>query len=303
MERTTLVLLAAGMGSRYGGVKQIDSVGPNGEAIIDYSIYDALKAGFTDLCFVVRAEIEEAVREFFDGKFDSSVGVSYVNQELTDLPGSRSLQVERQKPWGTAHAVYAARTAVKTPFAVINGDDFYGRGALEQVHGFLSGKPVSSTEYAMVGYRLADTLSPNGTVSRGICKRDDEGYLVSLEEHKKIEQTGDRVIDTMPDGSTVELSADDLASMNMFGFTPAVFGQIDREFGEFLDKHGSEPKSEFYIPTLMTGLISSRKARMRVLPTDSQWFGMTYKEDKPEVQKNIMELVERGEYPRKLWER
>jgi len=301
MNRTTLVLLAAGMGSRYGGVKQIDGVGPNGEAIIDYSIYDALEAGFTDLCFVVRPEIEEAVREFFAGKFDSSVGVHFVHQELDDLPGGRTVTAERSKPWGTAHAVYAARTAVKTPFAVVNADDFYGRDAYRRIHEFLAGSDVTAHEYAMVGYRLADTLSPNGTVSRGICKSDENGYLQSIEEHKQIERSGDRVIDTLPDGSTVKLSGDDLASMNMFGFSPAVFDQIEQEFGAFLDNHGHEPKSEFYIPTLMTGLIEQDAASMKVLSTTSQWFGMTYKEDKESVQANIRGFIEDGEYPRRLW--
>lgn len=301
MSRTTLVLLAAGMGSRYGGVKQIDGVGPNGEAIIDYSIYDALQAGFTDLCFVVRPEIEEAVREFFAGKFDRSVGVSYVHQELSDIPGGRTVSAQRSKPWGTAHAVYAARSAVETPFAVVNADDFYGRDAYRQIHGFLDGSSVSATDYAMVGYRLADTLSPNGTVSRGICERDEQGFLQSIEEHKQIEQSGDRVIDTLADGSTVELSEDDLASMNMFGFTPAVFPQIETSFGEFLDEHGEEPKSEFYIPTLMTALIRAGRARMKVLSTTSHWFGMTYKEDKESVQASIRSFIEQGEYPRRLW--
>jgi NDP-sugar pyrophosphorylase family protein len=302
MNRTTLVLLAAGMGSRYGGVKQIDGVGPNGEAIIDYSIYDALKAGFTDLCFVVRPEIEDAVREFFAGKFEPSVGVHFVHQELDDLPGGRSVAAERSKPWGTAHAVYAARAAVKTPFAVVNADDFYGRDAYRTIHGFLAASDGTGHEYAMVGYRLADTLSPNGTVSRGICKSDAGGYLQSIEEHKQIERSGDRVIDTLPDGSTVELSEDDLASMNMFGFTPPVFDQIGQEFGTFLDDHGNEPKSEFYIPTLMTGLIEKEAASMKVLSTTSQWFGMTYKEDKESVQANIRGFIESGEYPRRLWQ-
>ncbi len=301
MSRTTLVLLAAGMGSRYGGVKQIDSVGPNGEAIIDYSIYDALRAGFTDLCFVVRPEIEEAVREFFAGKFGREIGVSYVHQRLDDLPRGQSVSATRSKPWGTAHAVYAAREAVTAPFAVVNADDFYGRDAYATIHAFLDGRPTEQTEYAMVGYRLADTLSPNGTVSRGICKRNDDGYLTSIQEHKKIEQAGDRVIDTRDEGETVELSSEDLASMNMFGFTPAVFEQIEQEFTRFLEAHGDEPASEFYIPTLMTRLIETGQARMKVLSTTSQWFGMTYKEDKESVQGHIRGFIESGEYPRRLW--
>ena len=301
MIRTTLVLLAAGMGSRYGGVKQIDGVGPNGEAIIDYSIYDAIEVGFTDLCFIVRAEIEEAVREFFAGKFPPGIGVSYAVQSLSDVPDSFPIPAERTKPWGTAHAVYTARHAVATPFAVVNADDFYGRDAYRTVHGFLTAADPASHDYAMVGYRLGETLSPNGTVSRGICRSDSGGYLTSIQEHKKIERTGDRIIDTLDDGSTVTLSNDDIASMNVFGFTPAVFAQIESEFAGFLSESGADPKSEFYIPTLMTRLIDAKRARMRVLSTDAQWFGMTYKEDKPTVQSQIRGYIESGVYPKRLW--
>jgi UTP-glucose-1-phosphate uridylyltransferase len=300
--QTTLVLLAAGMGSRYGGVKQIDGVGPGGEAIIDYSIYDALEAGFTDLCFIVRAEIEEAVREFFDGKFPADVGVSFAIQSLTDIPGNHEIPADRAKPWGTAHAVYAARHAVKNPFAVVNADDFYGRDSYRQLHHYLVGKPAESTDYAMVGFRLDETLSPHGTVSRGICRADSEGYLQEIVEHTKI-QKKDSIESLQADGSVVELSADSIASMNMFGFTPAVFGQIEVEFEKFLQTGASNPKSEFYIPSLMTGLINSGDARMQVLPTSSQWFGMTYREDRAEVESRIRGYVDGGDYPQKLWNR
>ncbi|MFW5789192.1 MAG: nucleotidyltransferase family protein [Spirochaetota bacterium] len=299
--RTTLVLLAAGMGSRYGGVKQIDGVGPNGEAIIDYSIYDALHVGFTDLCFVVRAEIEDAVREFFAGKFPDSIRVSYAVQSLDDLPDGLSVPAERSKPWGTAHAVYAARHAVNTPFAVVNADDFYGRDAYKTIHAYLSALANDETDYAMVGYQLEDTLSEHGTVSRGICEKDADGFLASIEEHTKIEQTGSRIVDTLDDGSTVELQPDDIASMNMFGFTPAVFPQIDDELGRFVRERGDDPKAEFYIPTLMTRLIETDRAQMRVLSTKAKWFGMTYREDKPKVQARVREYVESGVYPKKLW--
>lgn len=299
--RTTLVLLAAGMGSRYGGVKQIDGVGPNGEAIIDYSIFDALSVGFTDLCFIVRAEIEEAVREFFAGKFPDTITVSYAIQSLDDVPSGVEVSAERSKPWGTAHAVWSARNHVTTPFAVVNADDFYGRDAYKTLHAYLAALAPDETDYAMVGYRLDETLSDHGTVSRGICAKDADGFLERIVEHKKIARADDGIFDTLDDGSTVTLQPDDIASMNMFGFTPAVFPQIETEFADFLRQSGTDPKSEFYIPTLMTRLIDAGRAQMRVLSTTAQWFGMTYKEDKPTVEARIREYVESGHYPKTLW--
>jgi UTP-glucose-1-phosphate uridylyltransferase len=299
--RTTLVLLAAGMGSRYGGVKQIDGVGPNGEAIIDYSIYDALRVGFTDLCFVVRADIEDAVREFFAGKFPDTIRVTYAIQSLDDIPGGTPAPAGREKPWGTSHAVYAARHVVESPFAVINADDFYGRDAYKTLHAYLAALSNSETDYAMVGYRLEETLSPHGTVSRGICRKDADGFLESITEHKKIAQTDGRITDTGEDGSTEELQPDDVASMNMFGFTPAVFAQIEGEFAAFVRRSGSDPRAEFYIPDLMTRLIAAGEAQMRVLSTTARWFGMTYREDRDMVQERIREYVEAGIYPKNLW--
>ncbi len=300
--RTTLVLLAAGMGSRYGGVKQIDGVGPNGEALIDYSIYDALEAGFTNLCFIIRAEIEDAVREFFAGKFPAEITVQYAVQSLTDVPGSSSVPSDRAKPWGTAHAVYAARNVVTTPFAVVNADDFYGRDSYVKLHRHLADLNASDTEYAMVGFRLEETLSPYGTVSRGICSTDEDGFLTRIVEHTKIERLGNRIISNRGE-STEELAADAIASMNMFGFAPSVFPLIEREFAAFLAESASDPKAEFYIPSLMTSLIASDDARMKVLPTSSRWFGMTYREDREAVQKSIVQFIEEGTYPRKLWPR
>ncbi len=299
--RTTLVLLAAGIGSRYGGVKQIDAVGPNGEAIIDYSIYDALRVGFTDLCFVVRAEIEDAVRELFAGKFPDSINVSYAIQSLDDIPDGVTAPVEREKPWGTSHAVYAARGVVESPFAVVNADDFYGRDAFKTLHSYLAALANDETDYAMVGYRLEDTLSPHGAVSRGICRKDADGFLESITEHKKIEQTDGRIVARLDDGSSEELQPDDIASMNMFGFTPAVFPQIEREFAEFVRRSGTDPTAEFYIPDLMTRLIAAGAAQMRVLSTKARWFGMTYRDDKQVVQDRIREYVESGIYPKNLW--
>jgi UTP-glucose-1-phosphate uridylyltransferase len=301
-QRMTLLVLAAGMGSRYGGVKQIDAVGPNGEAIIDYSIYDALAAGFTDICFVIRSEIEDAVREFFAPKLPKDLRVSYAVQSLEDVPSSVSGLPERTKPWGTAHAVYAARHSVVTPFAVVNADDFYGRDSYVQLHRYLTSIPPDSADYAVVGFRLEDTLSPHGTVSRAICTTDDSGYLTSLVERTRIERIGNRVTDVGDDGE-VALSLNDVASMNMFGFTPKVFFQTDAFFEAFLKEHGRDPESEFYMPTLVTELINAGKARMKVLSTRSRWFGMTYREDRPTVQEQIRRYIEEGDYPRRLWPR
>ena len=299
--RTTLVVLAAGMGSRYGGVKQIDGVGPGGEALIDYSIYDALRAGFTDLCFVIRAEIEEAVREFFSGKFPEEVRVTYAVQSLDDVPEGFTAPGDRSKPWGTAHAVYAARGRVTTPFAVVNADDFYGRDSYRQLHAQIGAMGAGDTDYAMVGFRLDETLSPHGSVSRGICATDAEGFLTGITEHKEIRQLGDRIFSTFEDGTTADLPPNSIASMNMFGFEPSVFPLIEREFSRFVAERGSDPKAEFYIHTLMTRLIESGDARMRVLPTSSRWFGMTYREDRESVQAQIRGFIEQGEYPRHLW--
>jgi choline kinase len=299
--RTTLVLLAAGMGSRYGGVKQIDGVGPNGEAIIDYSIFDALRVGFTDLCFVVRAEIEDDVREFFAGKFPDTIGVTYAVQSLEDIPSGLTMPAQRSKPWGTAHAVYAARDSVSSPFAVVNADDFYGRDAYKTLHAYLAALANDETDYAMVGYRLDETLSEHGTVSRGICEKDADGFLERIEEHKKIARTDGTIVDTLDDGTTVELQPDDVTSMNMFGFTPAVFEQIREKFADFVRDNGDDPKAEFYIPTLMSALIEEERAQMRVLTTTAQWFGMTYQEDKEAVRNQIRGFVEAGTYPSRLW--
>lgn len=300
--KPTLLVLAAGMGSRYGGVKQIDPVGPSGEAIIDYSVYDAIQAGFGRVVFVVRREIEEDVRAFFSGKFDGRLESAYVIQELSDVPERFTVPVERTKPWGTAHAVLAARDAIDTPFAVINGDDFYGRGALTTMATYLADRPVDGTDYAMVGYRLDKTLSENGTVSRGIVEHDDDGWLVSIEEHTKLRPEGGGVVSLNEEGGErARFTGGEATSMNLFGFTPAAMGQFGDEFARFLDRYGNEPKSEFYIPYAMNLLKEEGRARMKVLRSDSDWFGVTYKEDRPDVVARIRRLVDAGVYPEPLW--
>lgn len=297
----SLVILAAGMGSRYGGVKQIDSVGPSGEALIDYSIYDAIQAGFTKLHFIVREEIESDVREFFEGKFPASVEMDFAVQELGDIPEGFQVPEGRRKPWGTAHAVRAARGICKEAFAVINGDDFYGRESFQTIFHFLSSINPSSHDYCMVGYRLADTLSEHGSVSRGLCEVDENGHLLSIEEHKEIEKTKTGAVSRLAGGGSRELSGEEVASMNLFGFTPAFFPQLEEQFRSFLAEHGSEEKSEIYIPWVTNNLLDTGSARLRVLETTSDWFGMTYKEDKPRVMESIRRYIADGVYPESLW--
>ncbi len=299
--KPTLLVLAAGMGSRYGGIKQIDRVGPDGEAIIDYSVYDALQAGFGTVVFVVRREIEQDIRDFFGDRFSRRTNVRYVHQDLTDLPKGVSVTAERQKPWGTAHAVWAARSAIDTPFAVVNADDFYGRASYEVLARELSQRKPDETEYSMVGFRLDRTLSPHGTVSRALCEMTDDAYLKRIEEHTKIGYQGDRIVSHTEDGGELELHGGETVSMNMFGFTPAVFDQIESGLTRFVRERGENPKAEYYIPSLLGEIIPAGEARMRVLPSDERWFGVTYREDKPAVEAALRELADSGHYPRPLW--
>lgn len=288
------------MGSRYGGIKQIEAVGPSGEAIIDYSIYDALRAGFDSVVFVIRRDIEEDFKRFIGSKFENRIRVGYAYQELGDVPPGVDVPGGRKKPWGTAHAVLAARDVVTAPFAVINADDFYGRDAYVIMSAHLSALVPEDTEYAMVGYVLGNTLSEHGTVSRGICRTTDEGYLTGITEHTKIEILDDTVISHTEDGD-VPLSTEDVASMNFFGFTPAVFPQFLEQFQRFFAEAENIEKGEFFIPLALANLIESERARVKVLPTDSDWFGVTYREDKPTVVDNIKRLVDGGVYPGALW--
>lgn len=288
------------MGSRYGGIKQIEAVGPSGEAIIDYSIYDAMRAGFDSVVFVIRKDIEEDFKRFVGSKFENRIRVGYAYQELRDVPPGVEVPDDRQKPWGTAHAVLAARDVVTAPFAVINADDFYGRDAYLIMAAHLTSVAVEDVEYAMVGYVLGNTLSEHGTVSRGICRTTDEGYLTGIIEHTKIEKQGNAII-SHTEGRDVELSNEDVASMNFFGFTPAVFPQFLKQFERFFTEAEGLQKGEFFIPLALANLIEARRARVKVLPTDSDWFGVTYREDKPRVVASIQRLIDAGEYPPALW--
>jgi hypothetical protein len=298
MSKPTLLVLAAGMGSRYGGLKQIDPVGPAGETIIDYSIYDAMRAGFGKLVFVIRHDIEQQFREIVGSRFEKRIAVEYVFQELDKLPPGYSLPAGRTKPWGTTHAILMAEHAIREPFAAINADDFYGRNAYSVLAQHLtSGTP----DYAMVGFILKNTLSAHGSVARGVSRVDANHYLTNIVEMMKIEPDGAGAKNTEPDGTVTHLVGDEPVSMNFWGFTPALFPQIKVEFEKFLKRAGGEQKSECYIPATVGDLVTSGQARVKVLRSPDSWFGVTYREDRPQVVESIRKLIAKGEYPEKLW--
>ena len=298
--KPTLLILAAGMGSRYQGLKQMDTFGPSGEAIIDYSIYDAIRAGFGKIVFVISKGIEAEFKEMFIDKLNGKVEVSYVLQEIDALPNGFKVPAERVKPWGTGHAVLVASEQIDTPFAVINADDFYGQHSFEVLANYLKEMPMESTDYCMVGYKLENTLSDHGSVSRGICTTDGEGFLQSIVERTKInKQKGE--IGYVENGERVPLTGSEIASMNMMGFPPSVMQHYKSQFVDFLKERGTELKSEFYIPTVVNNLINAKEARMKVLNTPEKWFGVTYREDKEIAVNKLQQLVEAGVYPSNLW--
>ena len=298
MTKPTLLVMAAGMGSRYGGLKQIDPVGPNGETIIDYSIYDALRAGFGKLVFIIRQDIEAQFREIIGARFEQRIAVEYVFQERDKLPPGFAVPSGRTKPWGTTHAILMAAESVREPFAAINADDFYGaEGYCLLAQHFASGSP----DYAMVGFILRNTLSDFGSVARGVCRVDDDGFLQTVSELTKIERDGAAAKNTDATGQITRLTGDEAVSMNMWGFTPALFAQLQTGFTAFLKKNGGELKSESYIPSAVNELVVAGRARVKVLRTNDSWFGVTYREDRPRVVENIRQLIARGDYPEKLW--
>ena len=297
----TLLVLAAGMGSRYGGLKQVDPVGPNGETIIDYCIYDALRAGFGTVVFVIRHDIESAFRAAVGARFEKRLPVKYVFQELDQLPPGFTVPAGRTKPWGTAHAILMAEEVIQEPFAVINADDFYGADSFRVLAEFLRQTRLDSTDYAMVGFILRNTLSDHGTVSRGVCDVDENGMVQRIVELLKVERHGHGARSLDAQGGAQRLTADEYCSMNMWGFTPTLFPLLHEEFIRFLRAHGTEQKSECLIPTVVNQLLADKRITLRVLPTGSSWFGVTYQEDRPAVQENIRALIRRGEYPEKLW--
>ena len=301
MVKPTLLVLAAGMGSRYGSLKQMDGVGPNGEAIIDYSVYDAIRAGFGKVVFVIRHSFAQDFCEVFNAeRFGHKIEVEYVFQELDKLPEGFTLPEGREKPWGTNHAVMMAAEAINTPFAVINADDFYGRDAYAVIGSYLSELASSEGKYCMVGYEVSKTLSENGTVSRGVCTVDDEGNLRGMVERTKIERVNGTIV--FHDLGTDEPLAENTpVSMNLVGFTPDYFRHSEAYFKEFLKDNIENLRSEFFIPLMVNKVISEGTATMRVLSTSAKWFGVTYKEDKPQLMQKIEELIAEGVYPRNLW--
>lgn len=296
----TLLILAAGMGSRYGGLKQIDPVGPDGETILEYSAYDALRAGFRRVVFLIRHDIEAAFREEIGSRLEGVCDVAYAFQEIDDLPTGYTVPEGRQKPWGTGHAILCARTRISGVFAAVNADDFYGRDAYRVLGRYAADVDPARSHYLIVGYVLGQTLSPHGTVARAILETDERGTLRSLTECTGLAREGDRIRNTGT-GGPADLSGDELVSMNMFGFTPTIFPALQERFGRFLAERGHEAKSEFYIPMVVDEMATQGQAEVHVEATSARWFGVTYKEDRDAVRKEIADLVERGEYPRPLW--
>lgn len=303
MEKPTLVILAAGMASRYGSLKQMEGIGPHGEAIIDYSVYDAVRAGFGKVVFVIRHNFAEDFQSVFnEERFGGRIEVAYVFQELEYLPEGYVLPEWRQKPWGTNHAVMMASGVVDGPFAAINADDFYGADAYRVMAEFLRSAAGSENYYAMVGYKLGNTLSDFGTVSRGICSVDGDGDLASMVERTSVERTSAGIVYRDGDGDH-PLADDTVVSMNFFGFTPDYFAYSEEEFRKFLDANldGENPKAEYFIPYAVNRLIASGRVRMKVLSSDARWFGVTYKEDRPAVVSKLQGLIDAGIYPENLW--
>ena len=296
----TLLILAAGMGSRFGGLKQLEPVGPSGETLLDYSVYDALRAGFTKVVFVIRRDFAEEFRAKVGHAYEEHVAVSYVHQELEDLPEGFTVPEGRSKPWGTGHAFLSARDVIRGPFAAINADDFYGASAFQILADFFAAENKPD-QFAMVGYRLDRTLSENGSVSRGICTADERGGLSSVKEYTKLERTDEGIRCRLDGEDAVFFKGDEIVSMNFWGFRSAVFPLLTEGFKDFLREQGREAKSEFYIPFAVAEMIAGEEAGVSVLSTDGDWFGVTYREDKETVMKSIAWLVEEGAYPQSLW--
>lgn len=302
--KIALVVLAAGIGSRYGGLKQMDPMGPSGEIIMDYSVYDALAAGFDKVVFVISKAIEEAFRERIGRTIERQCDTAYAFQRLDDLPDGSQLPDGRKKPWGTAHAVLASRTVVDQPFVAINADDFYGRSAYRAAADYLRrpGAGDVPADYCMVGYRLGNTLTEHGHVARGVCAADEAGFLQHVRERTHIERDGAAARYTENDAQWFPLPADAIVSMNFWGFTPRIYADLAERFPHFLTAHRANiEKAEFFLPTVVADLIGQARARVKVLATAEKWHGVTYVQDKPQVKAALQALVDAGVYPRRLW--
>ncbi|MCX6873382.1 MAG: nucleotidyltransferase [Verrucomicrobia bacterium] len=301
--KPTLLVLAAGMGSRYGGLKQMDPMGPHGETVLDYSVFDAICAGFGRVVFIIREDFAAEFRAGVGSRFAARIQVDYAFQRLDDLPGAFTVPPGRTKPWGTTHAVRAARALVNEPFAVINADDFYGRDAYQRAAAFLTQATLSAgkAHYALIGYPLVNTLSDHGDVNRGICTTDSNGLLSSVEEYVKIKREADGIVrGTALDGTRKAIAETCSVSMNFWAFPRCFLEQLEAGFSQFLAAHGQVAKSEYYIPTIVDALIRANEADCAVIPTTSHWFGITHPEDKPHVVASIQQLIAAGEYPERL---
>lgn len=300
MAGLTLVIMAAGVGSRYGGPKQLEPIGPNGETLSEYSVYDAIKAGFTKVVFILNEQIEKTFRDVVGRRIEKQCETQYVVQRLELLPPGFSVPVERKKPWGTAHAVLCCKDVVGSPFAVINADDFYGRGAFSAMARALS--ELQDGEGCLIAYRVEKTLSRYGPVTRGICEVDEDGYLVRIEERRGVQKVGEKIV-ARHNNEEVEIPSGTVVSMNMWGFTPAIFDELWVRFPRFLQKHVKDIETaEFLLPEVIGEFVQEGRLRVKVILTDEQWFGITYREDREEAKEKIRELIAQGLYPEKLWE-
>jgi dTDP-glucose pyrophosphorylase len=299
--KPTLLVLAAGMGSRYGGNKQLDQVGPSGETIIDYSIYDAIRAGFGKIVFVIRRDLEDQVKERFVERLKGKIEVDYVFQEITNLPDGSKVSPVRQKPWGTSHAILVTEGKINEPFGVINADDYYGVESFKILRDFL----VDDTDpncYSIVGYKLGNTLSEHGHVNRGVCRVGDDGLLENIAETRQIEKTPTGAIAPGADGKTLKFTGNEVVSMNLWGFKPSCFDFLGMEFRNFIKNHGMDPKSELDIPTSVDKFVKNGQITIKILMSNEKWFGVTYREDKPFVVENINKMISKGVYPAKIYQ-
>ena len=297
--KPTLVILAAGMASRYGSMKQVQAFGPSGETIMDYSIYDAIQAGFGKIIFIIREEFAEAFESSFNKKLTNKIDVEYVYQDITKFVGDQSITKERVKPWGTAHALLCCKGKINEPFAIINADDFYGADAFKMAFDFLTHQ-CNEKVYGILGYQLSNTLSENGSVSRGVCEVDEKDNLITINERTKIYKENNQIVYEVEDGKH-ELSSEAKVSMNYMCFAPNVIDLCEVEFQLFLEKNGMDLKSEFFLPSITNKYIQHNIGVVKVIPTEAKWFGVTYKEDAPTVKSSIEQMIKAGSYPNNLW--
>jgi len=301
MMKPTLLVLAAGMGTRYGGNKQLDEVGPSGETIIDYSIFDAIRAGFGKIVFVIRRDIEDQVKERFVERLKGKIEVDYVFQEITNLPEGVKVNPERQKPWGTSHAILVTEHKIKEPFGVINADDYYGEESFKILYDFLV-NDNDPNRYCIVGYKMGNTLSEHGHVNRGVCRAGDDGLLQNIVETRQIEKTAYGAAAPGPDGTVEKFTGNEIVSMNLWGFKPSCYSFLREEFRSFIYNSGMELKSELDIPTSIDKFVKNGEITIKILMSNERWFGVTYREDKPFVVENINKMIRKGKYPTKIYQ-